>query len=73
MLMAPKPNRLLESENQLVMTEGEAPARPATGKEMGNVKGKKSFRRLSDILKHGEKQDLWVVYVPSSPFRYQGL
>ena len=53
MLMAPKPNRLLVSETQ-------APADPNTAE--ATAKAKKSFRRLSDILKgSGSSSDLWVV------------
>jgi hypothetical protein len=53
MLMAPKPNRLLISENQLPQAEGE--------KHEPSVKQKKSLRRLSDILKGSEQADLWVM------------
>jgi hypothetical protein len=51
--MAPKPNRLLVSENQLSPAEGE--------KIEALVKQKKSLRRLSDILKGSEHPDLWVM------------
>lgn len=53
MLVAPKPTRLLVEERPLVDGEhGEAQSMA--------VKQKKSFRRLSDMLKGGEG-DLWVV------------
>lgn len=55
-LMAPKPNRLLVSETQMEMSDTELKAM----KEV-SAKQKKSFRRLSDILKGGETADLWVV------------
>ncbi|KAK4686191.1 hypothetical protein P7C73_g3945, partial [Tremellales sp. Uapishka_1] len=52
-LMTPKPNRLLISEVSLAL--------PETDKE-AIVKQKKSFKRLSDILKgHPEHSDPWVV------------
>lgn len=55
--MAPKPNRLLVSEAQCPMSEAEVKAlKDATSKQ------KKSFRRLSDILKgSAESADLWIV------------
>lgn len=55
--MAPKANRLLVSETQLPGQDGEM----KSAKDMA-VKQKKSFKRLSDILKgSGETSDLWVV------------
>ncbi|WVQ93515.1 hypothetical protein IAU59_000589 [Kwoniella sp. CBS 9459] len=59
-IMAPKSNRVLISETQLTVPTGahsKVKTEPST-----SVKGKKSFKRLSDILKgHGDASDLWVV------------
>ncbi|OCF40058.1 hypothetical protein I317_06133 [Kwoniella heveanensis CBS 569] len=59
-IMAPKSNRVLISETQLVVPSGvhlKVKSEPSA-----SVKGKKSFKRLSDILKgHGEVSDLWVI------------
>lgn len=55
-LMAPKPNRLLVSEVQMDMSETDIKAL-----KEASTRQKKSFRRLSDILKGGETADLWVV------------
>lgn len=54
--MAPKPNRLLVSESQIPMSDSELKAlREASAKQ------KKSFRRLSDLMKGSEAADLWIV------------
>ena len=55
-LMAPKPNRLLVSEAQMAMSDTEVKAL-----KDASTRQRKSFRRLSDILKGGEIADLWVV------------
>ena len=55
MLMTPKPNRLLISEAQCPATDGDKSTRDSS------VRGKKSFRRLSDILKGSNEADFWVV------------
>ncbi|WVF65884.1 hypothetical protein IAT40_000621 [Kwoniella sp. CBS 6097] len=59
-IMAPKSNRVLISETQLVVPTGvhlKVKTESST-----SIKGKKSFKRLSDILKgHGDNSDLWVV------------
>ncbi|WWC96868.1 hypothetical protein V866_003743 [Kwoniella sp. B9012] len=58
-IMAPKPNRMLISETQLPVPEG---VHLKAQKDIPtSVKGKKSFKRLSDILKGGGDGDLWVV------------
>lgn len=55
--MAPKPNRFLTSEAQILLPESKYKGLKET---MG--KQKKSFKRLSDILKgSAESADLWVV------------
>ncbi|WVR03734.1 hypothetical protein IAU60_000729 [Kwoniella sp. DSM 27419] len=59
-IMAPKPSRVLISETQF-----EPPATThlkVVKDQPSTVKGKKSFKRLSDILKGGgDGADLWVV------------
>lgn len=55
MLVAPKPSRLLVEERSL-LDDGSHDARSVA------VKQKKSFKRLSDMLKGGDS-DRWVVYV----------
>ncbi|KAK6907462.1 hypothetical protein I203_101456 [Kwoniella mangroviensis CBS 8507] len=58
-IMAPKPNRMLIGETQLPVPEG---SHLKVQKDIPtSVKGKKSFKRLSDILKGGGDSDLWVV------------
>lgn len=54
--MVPKPNRLLVNEEQLQLGEGEVKTLRET-----SSKQKKSFKRLSDILKGSESADLWIV------------
>ncbi|KAG9318783.1 Dbl-like domain-containing protein [Chiua virens] len=65
-LAIPKPSRLLLEERQLLSTsspKGTSP--PPAVMAMKNVKGKTSFRRLSDVLGTGSgmggKKDLWLV------------
>ncbi|EJD05815.1 Dbl domain-containing protein [Fomitiporia mediterranea MF3/22] len=77
-LALPKPSRLLVEERPLVtpsQTQSQpqsSPARPpppsaANNASSRNVKGKSSFRRLSDVLQQssqnavGGKKDLWLV------------
>ena len=55
-LMVPKPNRLLVSEASTPATEDSLRAL----KDVAS-KQKKSFKRLSDILKGSGEADLWVV------------
>nr|XP_019050493.1 hypothetical protein I302_00928 [Kwoniella bestiolae CBS 10118]OCF29423.1 hypothetical protein I302_00928 [Kwoniella bestiolae CBS 10118] len=58
-IMAPKPTRMLISETRLPVPEG---VHLKVQKDIStSVKGKKSFKRLSDILKGGGDEDLWVV------------
>ncbi|WWC68524.1 uncharacterized protein I206_102453 [Kwoniella pini CBS 10737] len=54
-IMAPKSDRLLISEIQLSVPSSKTQKEKPT-----SVKGKKSFKRLSDILKGGDG-DLWVI------------
>ena len=54
--MVPKPNRLLVSEASTPATEDSLRAL----KDVAS-KQKKSFKRLSDILKGSGEADLWVV------------
>ncbi|WRT65794.1 uncharacterized protein IL334_002743 [Kwoniella shivajii] len=58
LLMTPKSNRMLISETKLPTPEG---SHSRAQKETTSVKGKKSFKRLSDILKGGDTAELWVV------------
>lgn len=71
-LAIPKPSRLLLEERQLIVgREGLTSASSTKGSSpppvmaMKNVKGKTSFRRLSDVLGTGSgmggKKDLWLV------------
>lgn len=72
-LAIPKPSRLLLEERQVIVgREGSASASstpkgssPPQVMTMKNVKGKTSFRRLSDVLGTGSgmggKKDLWLV------------
>ncbi|CDO72839.1 hypothetical protein BN946_scf185002.g24 [Trametes cinnabarina] len=80
-LMVPKPSRVLVEErplagvNPLSLTEGSNGAStggvsrlspPPTSQNAKNVKGKTSFKRLSDVLQAGTggvggKKDLWLV------------
>lgn len=74
-LMIPKPSRVLMEERPLVgvnpltdPTTGKASSSspPLTSQNPKNVKGKTSFKRLSDVLQAGSngvggKKDLWLV------------
>lgn len=73
-LAVPKPSRLLVEEKLLSLTEPDresagspVPKGGATSPVAKNVKGKSSFRRLSDVLQPGGsggvggKKDLWLV------------
>ncbi|TFK54995.1 Dbl homology domain-containing protein [Heliocybe sulcata] len=69
-LAAPKPSRLLVEERQLMPAqEGGSPkgsTSPPTAMNGKGVKGKTSFKRLSDVLQPnssgiGGKKDLWLV------------
>ena len=55
MLMAPKANRLLETETQFLPPNGADPPERI-------VKQKKNIRRLGEILRGGpEEADFWIV------------
>lgn len=68
-LAIPKPSRLLLEERQIIVgREGSVSSSPKGSSPppvmaMKNVKGKTSFRRLSDVLGSGmgSKKDLWLV------------
>ncbi|EPQ58225.1 DH domain-containing protein [Gloeophyllum trabeum ATCC 11539] len=73
-LAAPKPSRVLVEERQLMPSQeqggspapGKTPGSPPTAMNGKNVKGKTSFKRLSDVLQPsssgiGGKKDLWLV------------
>ncbi|KAI0328561.1 Dbl domain-containing protein [Cubamyces sp. BRFM 1775] len=70
-LMVPKPSRILVEERPLAGVNPEASTKPSTSppptsQNPKNVKGKTSFKRLSDVLQAGSsgvggKKDLWLV------------
>jgi len=65
-LAAPKPSRVLVEERMLTPKESSdasKPSPPPTGTTRG-VRGKSSFKRLSDVLQSGGgggKKDMWLV------------
>ncbi len=65
-LAAPKPSRVLVEERMLTPRESSdasKPSPPPTGTTRG-VRGKSSFKRLSDVLQSGGgggKKDMWLV------------
>lgn len=71
-LMVPKPSRVLMDERPVVgvttdaSIRSPAPSPPPASQNPKNVKGKSSFRRLSDVLQAGSsgvggKKDQWLV------------
>ncbi|KAH9946011.1 Dbl domain-containing protein [Epithele typhae] len=67
-LMVPKPSRVLVEERQLLgihTPESKSSSPPLASQNPKNVKGKTSFKRLSDVLQGnggiGGKKDLWLV------------
>lgn len=68
-LAVPKPSRVLVEERMIIQTGPSGSGSPppgAPGANGGKVKGKPSFKRLSDVLQPGSggiggKKDLWLV------------
>jgi hypothetical protein len=65
-LAVPKPSRVLVEERVVVQTGPSGSGTPPPGVNGGKVKGKPSFKRLSDVLQSGSsgiggKKDLWLV------------
>ena len=65
-LAVPKPSRVLVEERMVVQIGPSGSGTPPPGVNGGKVKGKPSFKRLSDILQPGSsgiggKKDLWLV------------
>ena len=65
-LAVPKPSRVLVEERMVVQIGPSGSGTPPPGANGGRVKGKPSFKRLSDILQPGSsgiggKKDLWLV------------
>lgn len=64
MLIAPKPSRLLMDEIPCGADGTKISTAAAAKRSVTPLKEKKTFRRLSDILKPnvGGQNDLWIVY-----------
>ena len=65
-LAVPKPSRVLVEERMVIQTGPSGSGTPPPGVNGGKVKGKPSFKRLSDVLQSGSngiggKKDLWLV------------
>lgn len=65
-LAVPKPSRVLVEERMVMQTGPSGSGSPPPGVNGGKVKGKPSFKRLTDVLQHGSngiggKKDLWLV------------
>jgi len=65
-LAVPKPSRVLMEERMVIHTGPSGSGTPPPGVNGGRVKGKPSFKRLSDVLQSGSsgiggKKDLWLV------------
>jgi hypothetical protein len=74
-LAAPKPSRVLVEERMVMQTGPSGSGTPPPGVNGGKVKGKPSFKRLSDVLQHsngiGGKKDLWLVVFSDVVLRCQ--
>ncbi|KDQ60707.1 hypothetical protein JAAARDRAFT_123935 [Jaapia argillacea MUCL 33604] len=65
-LAAPKPSRILMEERQIMPGSDQSTSTPPAAGSTTKVKGKTSFKRLSDVLQSnssgiGGKKDLWLV------------
>lgn len=65
-LAVPKPSRVLVEERMVVLTGPSGSGTPPPGVNGAKVRGKASFKRLSDVLQPGfsgvgGKKDLWLV------------
>jgi len=65
-LAVPKPSRVLMEERMIPQTGPSGSGTPPSGANRGKVKGKTTFKRLSDVLLSGSngigsKRDLWLV------------
>ena len=65
-LAVPKPSRVLVEERMVIQTGPSGSGTPPPGVNGGRVRGKPSFKRLSDVLQSGSsgvggKKDLWLV------------